>query len=80
LPASISVALTATDASSLTVSTQILAVGFPGDIADLADPPTLTLDSPAGVTATSKSRVFTNFEPLAAIPEPGSAGLLLAGL
>jgi hypothetical protein len=80
LPASISVALTATDASSLTVSTQILAVGFPGDIADLTDPPTLTVDLPAGVTATSASGVFTNFEPFAAIPEPGSAALLLAGL
>jgi len=83
LPASISVALTATDASSLTVSTQILAVGFPGDIADLTDPPTLTIDLPAGVTATSASGVFTNFAPFApfaAIPEPGSAGLLLAGL
>jgi hypothetical protein len=80
VPASISVALTATDASSLTVSTQILADGSPGNIADLTDPPTLTVDLPAGVTATSASGVFTNFEPLAAVPEPGSAGLLLAGL
>jgi hypothetical protein len=80
IPASIDLQVTVTDASSLTVLGDILADGFAGNVADLTDPPTLSLDLPAGVTATSASGVFTNFQPLTAVPEPWSAGLLLVGL
>jgi hypothetical protein len=77
---SISVQFTATDASSITVFSQIIANGSPGNIADLGDPPTLTLGLPTGVTATPASGVFDNFETVSAVPEPATAGLLLAGL
>ncbi len=80
IPPSIDLQVTVTDASSLTVLGNILADGSPGNVADLTDPPTLSLDLPAGVTATSASGVFTNFQPLTAVPEPWSAGLLLVGL
>ncbi len=80
IPASIDLQVMVTDASSLTVLGDILADGFPGNVADLTDPPTLSLDLPAGVTATPASGVFANFQPLTAVPEPWSAGLLLVGL
>lgn len=80
IPASIDVQVTVTDTSSLTVLADILADGFAGNVADLTDPPTLTINLPAGVTAMSASGVFTNFQPLTAVPEPQSAALLLVGL
>jgi hypothetical protein len=80
VPASIMVQVTVTDTSSLTVLSEIEADGFAGNIADMTDPPTLTLDLPAGVTATSSSGVFTNFEPLTLVPEPSAMLLLLGGL
>jgi hypothetical protein len=80
IPPSIEVEVTVTDASSITVLSAIQADGFPGNVTDLADPPTLTLDLPAGVTATSASGVFTNFQPLTAAPEPSTVALLLTGL
>ncbi len=79
IPSSIGVDFTVTDASSLTVGAQILAVGGGGNIADLTDPPTLTLDLPPGVTATPASGVFANFGTAAAVPEPAGSGVLLAG-
>jgi hypothetical protein len=78
IPPSISVELLATDTSSVTVVSMILADGLPGNIADLMDPPILSIDLPAGVTAMSASGVFTNFQPFTSVPEPGSATLLLA--
>lgn len=79
-PDSISVQFIATDTSSVTVLGEILADGSSGNVADLTDPPTLTIDLPPGVTATSASGAFTGFTTAAAVPEPGSAGLLLAAL
>lgn len=80
IPTSISVAFMATNGSSETVLGDIFADGFSGNVADLADPPVLTIDLPAGVTATSASGVFTSFQVLTSVPEPGTAALLLAGL
>jgi len=79
-PASVSVDVTVTDTSSLTVFGQIIANGSSNAIADLTDPPTLTLDLPAGVTATSASGVFTNFGPGSPVPEPAGVLLLLGGI
>ncbi|MGA9868302.1 MAG: PEP-CTERM sorting domain-containing protein [Acetobacteraceae bacterium] len=77
LPASISVSFLADNVTPIAVVAEIEADGA---IADLADPPTLTLTLPPGATGVSASGVFEGFGPSRSVPEPGSLVILIAGL
>ncbi|HTT79231.1 MAG TPA: PEP-CTERM sorting domain-containing protein [Stellaceae bacterium] len=78
LVSSISLSFLATNGAADTVYAYIDADSG-GSIVDLSDPPTLSLILPGGVTASSASGVFANFEPLS-VPEPSSLALLAAAL
>jgi hypothetical protein len=73
---SISLTFLAMNDLQYTVYADILADSG-GSTVDLDDPPTLSLIIPEGVTASSASRVFTNFQ-FQTIPEPSSFVLFAA--
>lgn len=83
LPPDISLGFTAMDNTPVTIFAQIFAsVGYYGGngIADLLDPPTLTITLPVGVTASTASGLFDNFDYVSAVAAPGDLGLFLFGL
>jgi PEP-CTERM motif len=79
-PASISLMFEVTDGTPVTVFSEIVAFGDgAGGVADLADPPTLSLTLPVGASVAIASGVFDNFIS-AAVPEPSTWAMMIAGV
>jgi hypothetical protein len=79
-PASISLVFNVMNGVPETVFSEIVAFGDgTGGIADLADPPTLSLTVPLGASVMSASGVFDNFTASSAVPEPATWAMMLLG-
>jgi hypothetical protein len=79
-PPSILLTFDATNGTLETVYSEILAFGDgTGGIADLADPPTLSLSVPHGASVVASSGVFDSFTPSTAVPEPSTWAMMLLG-
>ena len=80
LPSTLSLQFAATNGVPVLIDASLQGnnfLSFAGAAIDLADPPTLSILVPAGVSYTSASGVFAN---VSAVPEPHVAFMLLAGL
>ena len=77
IPASVSLDFDVVNGDQVIVFAEILADGVDG-VADLGDPPTLTLSLPTGASVTTASGVFENFTS-ATVPEPSTWAMMLLG-
>ena len=77
IPASVSLSFDVANGDPVIVFAEILADGVDG-VADLGDPPTLTLSLPRGASVGAASGVFDNFVS-ATVPEPSTWAMLLVG-
>lgn len=79
IPALISLSFIAVNGAPVIVFTEIEGVGDKsGGVANLGDPPTLSLDLPRGASVTTASGVFDNFVS-ATVPEPSTWAMVLVG-
>jgi hypothetical protein len=76
-PPSISLSFDVTNGAPVIVFAEIQVDGLDG-VADLGDPPTLSLDVPKGASVTTASGVFDNFTS-APVPEPSTWAMMLLG-
>lgn len=76
-PPSISLSFDVTNGATVIVFAEIQVDGLDG-VADLGDPPTLSLDVPKGASVTTASGVFDSFV-TATVPEPSTWTMMLVG-
>jgi len=77
VPASVSLSFNVEDGTPETVLAEIFVYGdSAGGVANIGDPPTLSLSLPMGASVTTASGVFANFT---AVPEPSSWAMMILG-